>query len=489
MRNKVHRNFQLGTLSIADVKVDEKSRHQLPKLLKALQYIYSNDDLRKPILDIIEKKVTGKLKNSKTGRAGMSYWEIFVFAVVRLNLNIDYDYLQDLCNNHNNLRGIAGVLNVSDFNSSLVYQLQTLKDNVGLLDETCIQEISEIVVKAGHQIIKKKQEEEGLTEPDTDYALNAKVDSFVVLSNVHFPTDINLLWDCLRKILDSIASIVSDTHIAGFRQHRGLRKKARNAYRQTSEIHRKKGSNYTVRLKASCTNYLDLADDLVSKLQAAQPDLMVYAASDIKHRIKVEQLYYYWKLLNKHIDLVRRRIINGEEIPHCDKMFSIFETYTEWLYKGKAGGLVELGLNVNVATCQHHFILHHQVMEKQVDVNMTLPTAQGIQTKYSPSAGYHLSQISYDTSYYSKPNKESVGSIFDTVIMPKKGKRNEVEKQLESEENFKAGRRKHSAIESNINSLEHHGLDRCPDRSLAHFKRYVALGVLSYNLTLLGGLL
>ena len=54
---------------------------------------------------------------------------------------------------------------------------------------------------------------------------------------------------------------------------------------------------------------------------------------------------------------------------------------------------------------------------------------------------------------------------------------------------FKAGRRKHSAIESNINSLEHHGLDRCPDRSLAHFKRYVALGVLSYNLTLLGALL
>jgi len=157
MRNKVHRNFQLGTLCIADVKLNEKSRHQLPKLLKALQYIYLNDELRKPILDIIEKKVTDRLKNSKTGRRGMSYWEIFVFAVVRLNLNIDYDYLQDLCNNHNNLRGIAGVLNVSDLNPSLVYQLQTLKDNVGLLDETCIQKISEIVVKEGHQIIKKNK--------------------------------------------------------------------------------------------------------------------------------------------------------------------------------------------------------------------------------------------------------------------------------------------------------------------------------------------
>ena len=157
----VHRNFQIGTLAIADVVLNEKSRHQLPKLLKAFQYIYINDDLRKPILDIIEKKVTAQLKNSKTGRAGMSYWEIFVFAIVRLNLNIDYDYLQDLCNNHINLRGIAGVLNVGDFNPSLVYQLQTLKDNVALLDEACLMEISEIVVKAGHQIIKKNKQRQG----------------------------------------------------------------------------------------------------------------------------------------------------------------------------------------------------------------------------------------------------------------------------------------------------------------------------------------
>ena len=90
------------------------------------QCIYINDDLRKPILDIIEKRVMAKLKNSKTGRAGMSYWEIFVFTIVRLNLNIDYDYLKNLYNNNINLRGIAGVVNVGNFNPSLVYQLQTL---------------------------------------------------------------------------------------------------------------------------------------------------------------------------------------------------------------------------------------------------------------------------------------------------------------------------------------------------------------------------
>jgi len=129
------------------------------------------------------------------------------------------------------------------------------------------------------------------------------------------------------------------------------------------------------------------------------------------------------------------------------------------------------------------------VITKQVDVNMTLPTARAIASKFSQSAGYHLSQISFDTGYYSKLNKAAIEKVFDTVILPKKGKRNTVEKQIESEADFKAGRRKHSVIESNINSLEHHGLDRCPDRSLAHFKRYVALGVLSYNLKLLGALL
>jgi len=105
----------------------------------------------------------------------------------------------------------------------------------------------------------------------------------VVLSNVHFPTDINLLWDCARKTLDTIASILADSSITGFRQHKGIRKKLRNGYRQTSEIHRKKGSNYASRLKdasrlkGSCTNYLYLAEGLVNKLEAAQADLMAYA--------------------------------------------------------------------------------------------------------------------------------------------------------------------------------------------------------------------
>ena len=70
--------------------------------------------------------------------------------------------------------------------------------------------------------------------------------------------------------------------------------------------------------------------------------------------------------------------------------------------------------------------------------------------------------------------------------MPKKGRPNQQEAQEESERNFVKTRYMHSAIESNINELEHRGLNRCPDRGYSHFRRYVALGVCAYNLRKVG---
>lgn len=157
MRNRITRGVNLGTLPIEDVDLSIKSRHQLPKILKSLQHIYTQHELRESILDIIQDCVHGKVGNKNTGRMGMGLWEIFVFAVVRLNLNIDYDNLQDYGNNHISMRGILGVSNITDFNLSVVYNLQTIKDNVGLLDADTITQINELVVKHGHTLIKKKK--------------------------------------------------------------------------------------------------------------------------------------------------------------------------------------------------------------------------------------------------------------------------------------------------------------------------------------------
>ncbi|MGD8781295.1 MAG: hypothetical protein PVH88_20315 [Ignavibacteria bacterium] len=75
------------------------------------------------------------------------------------------------------------------------------------------------------------------------------------------------------------------------------------------------------------------------------------------------------------------------------------------------------------------------------------------------------------------------------VVMPKKGRKRIEEKEEESSKKYKQLRRSHCAIESNINSPEDHGLNRCPDKGLKNFKKYTSLGILSYNLHQLGKLL
>lgn len=72
------------------------------------------------------------------------------------------------------------------------------------------------------------------------------------------------------------------------------------------------------------------------------------------------------------------------------------------------------------------------------------------------------------------------------AVLPKRGWHNKEDKERESVKSFKQLRRTHSAVESNINMLEHHGLKRCVDKGLYGYKRNVGLSVLAYNLHIIG---
>ena len=97
---------------------------------------------------------------------------------------------------------------------------------------------------------------------------------------------------------------------------------------------------------------------------------------------------------------------------------------------------------------------------------------------------------SFDKGFYSKENYATlVASGTINVVMPKKGKLNKNEAEREGTKEFKKIRNKHSAVESNINMLEHHCLDRCRDKGYKNFNRYVGFSVLAYNLHIIGNLL
>ena len=477
MRKRFEAQLKMGITPIPEVNIDTKSRHELPKLLAGLQYIFTNDDLHDQVFRILDESITQKKK--ATGRLGMSLWEILVLGVMRLNLDIDYDSLQDQANNHITVRGMLGVDTREAFGQGKYYELQTMKDNVGLLDEQTLMKVSEVVVKAGHDLKKNESDLEG-------QVLHIKSDSYAVESNIHFPTDINLLWDSMRKCLDTLLMGMRKLNLKGWRKIKIWYRKLKSAYKATADIHHRKGKNYKERLAKSTNQYLTICQEFNEKVKQSLEELRARArASTDVLSIAIEQeLKYYHSMLEKHMDLVFRRIIKGEKIPHEEKVFSIFENHVEWIQKGKANNKVELGHNVLVTTDQHHFILDHRVMIKEVDSAQPIALFERLKTSYGQ--GYKIESISFDRGFHTPLGKAALSKEIPNVVMPRKGKISEVEKTEEQNKTYKALRNKHSTVESNINELEHSGVNKVPDKGLDHFNNYVAMGVVAYNIKRLG---
>lgn len=268
---------------------------------------------------------------------------------------------------------------------------------------------------------------------------------------------------------------------------------AKRAYRRTANIHQKKGKNYKERLKKAAEKYLWRSRELSRRVEQSCKALMPVGLIDIKLAALLEALSYYHEMLEKHIGLVERRIINGEVIPHKEKVFSIFEPHVEWIQKGKQNKKVELGHNALITTDQFQFIVDHEVLVRQGDKAQPIPLAERLKERFGK--GYLLNSISFDRGFFSVLAKQALEQDFEHVVMPRKGKKTPQQEAEENAKTFVALRKKHSAVESNtcpvatayrINELEHSGANRVPDKGLGRFKKYVALGVLAYNLKRLG---
>ena len=466
MRKNYEIQYEIGIDPIECINIP-LTRHELHPVLRSLQYIYTEKVLLDKILNILSSKI--KLLNK--GRPGLTIWEILVLAVIRLTLDLDYDYLEDQANHHMLLRGILGA-NVFG-GEGKKYPRQTIIDNISKLDYSLINEVNKLVVEAGHN----------LTKISDDQSLEIKVDSYVIESNVHFPTDINLLWDSGRKALDIVNIVIGNVSVKGWRKIKHLRKMLKNSFIRLNKIAFKGGKNREERITDATLNYLETAIKISERIKETSPELHLIADDNVMSSFALNELDYFEKMLDKHIDLVYRRIIMDETIPHSEKLFSIFEDYTRWVNKGKSGNRIELGLPVTICTDQFGFIVHHQIMEIEQDVEVAIPVANAL------IENYHIKSISFDKGYWNKTNYKEISEKVEHTIMPKKGKLNKEENNRERSLDFIIRRKKHSAIESNINGLEHHGLNRCPDKGKENFKRYVSLGILSYNLHKLGNVL
>jgi len=407
--------------------------------------------------------------DANNGRPGMLLWKILVLGTLRLNCNWDYDKVKEIADNHITLRLMLGHVAWED---EYRYPIQTIKDNVSLFTPEILDRINQIVVKAGHNLVKKNEE------------LRGRCDSFVVETDVHYPTDINLLFDAMRKVINLVARVCDKNGLSSWRQNAYNVRKLKRLHRKAQSLKRSKAKKKdkveekSARIAKAHREYIDQADIYLEKAEATLDFLLSTNRLSV---ITYDTIGYYMRHAVRQIDQIRRRVLNGEKIPHEEKVFSIFEEHTEWISKGKAGVPQELGLKVCVVEDQYGFILNHMVMRNTTDEKIAIPFIRATKERFP-----QLSSCSFDKNFYTPVNRKQLEKILDLVVLPKKGRRSEEERTFENSDEFVRQRSQHPAVESGINALENHGLDRCLDHGLRGFERYVTLAVVSRNIQILG---
>ena len=458
MRQVQDPQLKLGSVGIEEIRLNPKSRDDIPAILLGLQHLYADADLRARLFALLEKELCPGV-NLDVGRPGLELWKIVVMGVVMQGLGCDFDRLHELVNEHRTLRKFLG--HATDWDET-AYEYQTVVDNVCLLRPELLAAIGQLVVASGHRVAKKKRGE----------PLRGRCDSFVVETDVHDPTDVSLLWDAMRCLLRTTGRAAGQHGVRGWRQWRHLSREVQTRFHRVRTTRRAQA--HPERITASlqhCRALAARAETTLGELVAVAP-------------LTGLQIEGYLAHARRQIDQVERRLLRGETIPHDEKVFSIFENHTRWISKGKAGRPVELGVPVCVLEDQHGFLLYHEILWEGGDTDIAVPMIEAAQARYPD-----LRACSFDRGFHSPANRLRLDALLEHNVLPRKGRWNRADRVREEDPAFVAARRQHPAVESAIHNLEHRGLDRVRAYGPDGFARVVALSMLAFNIHRLGLLL
>jgi len=474
MRTPHQKQLYLGSPSVTQVVLNRNCRDRMIPILRGLQHIYSQANLRQQALDLIGEDVLGDA-DANRGRPGLTLWQILVLASVRLGCDCTYDHLQDLAENHNNLRHIMQVMHQWKDES---FDWRRIRDNVCLVQPETIEKINHLIVAEGHRLAPEAVEK-------------IRGDSFVSETNVHYPTESSLILDGLRKMLAVAPELASLCGSVGWRQAKSIHKKAKQAARKINRV--KKGTNYQKRLQAGYGKLLQIAEMVLEKSQDLLDDALDNLPTDTdgfattEAAILLEDLSY-WHAVTTHVcGTARRRVMEGKSVPAGDKLLSVFEPDTELLIRGKAGQPIQYGHKVLVIEDAIGFLCHYQVMPRgSDDRDVLIPEVKSLQERLQG----RIQRASFDRGFHSPSNQTELAKLIEHPCVPKPGVKQAAVQASQATVEFRQSQRKHSGIESAIGALQSgNGLARCRDRSQVGYARYIGLGVLGRNILTLGKLL
>lgn len=469
MRKAYSRQRRFDGSAIAEVQLNLDCRDEIVPILAALQGIYTSHDLRRKITHLVANDLNQHTRRD-VGRTGFDDWQVVVLAAVRLGCNLDYDKLQDLGENHRALRGLLGV---GDWDGQTSFNWRRLRNTLCMLRPETLHHINHVIVEFGQRLHGQASRE-------------VRADSFVVETDIHYPTESSLIGDGLRKIFPLCVALARELGVGRWRQHRHLRKRIQHAVRSISQIGASKSPHVKARLPAA---YEELLERTQQILQRAKTLILrgETEAFSIPALGLAAQLRHWISLVEQVCDTAHRRVVLKEQVPNADKLFSLFETHTQLYRRGKAGVPNQFGRMVLVFEDAAGFISHYQLMDRDAqDADVIVEQTREAQKLHRGE----IERASFDRGFYTPENAEELAKIVSHACLPAKHPQQFAEQTAKASVEFHHSRQRHPGIESAIGALQAgNGLKRCRDHSELGLARYLGLAVLGRNLHVLGKLL
>jgi IS5 family transposase len=314
-----------------------------------------------------------------------------------------------------------------------------------------------------------------------------RVDSTVVQTAIHHPTDSSLLLDSVRtlgRLIRRARPVVAD-RLTGVRD--AFRTRTRSARRHLQIIHR------AARGKADAAQAVQrqaygrlcrLARQVVRQAERVQDVLALPVSADRAPGRVATDLRRVLPLARQVIAQAERRVLHGERVPAAEKVVSLVEPHTAIIPRHKAGHTVEFGRKLWLGEVDGGIITDMQVLDgASPDSPQVVPTLNRHQRQFGRPPDLLTGDRGCSTPAV---RREATGLGVCRVALPHTGTPTAASRTRERERWFARGYRWRAGIEGRIGVLQHvYGLDRCPDHGDAGLKRWAYLGVLTHNLVVI----
>jgi IS5 family transposase len=441
------------------------------RLEPLLQAISDFLDDQKEMVEQVRCDLTRGLKKAETGRSGLTPQQVLRSLVLMRIKNWNYRELRERIADGCTLRQFT------DFYCMPVPRHDAFNRGFNRLTPETLKAINELVVQAA-------------VELELEDGQKLRVDTTVVQTDIHHPTDNTLLWDFVRvvtRLVDRLAAALGRRRIKGFRD------RTRSARRRMQEIQRMTSKQRQERLIGKYRELIGIAEEVIDSARTALRHTRKARGTDMITELAIaetrKEIEHFCKLGARVIDQSRRRVLYGEQVPTIEKIYSIFEPHSDLIKRGKVQTPIEFGHKVFLAESARGLITQYEVLDgNPVDEQHVIVSL----ARHKQTFGDVPELYSSDRGFFSAGNVMSCEQQgVKVVCIPQRGGTKPPEREAyEKSREFKDGQRFRAGIEGRISVLfRGRGMKRCPAEGRERFELWVAAAVLANNLMKIAALL